>query len=265
MSFNTIEWQASEGVGLITLNRPKPLNAMTLEMIGELITVLDRARSDAAIRCLMITGRGRGFCAGADLAGFEADFNDAAGQRDLGLAMDRLFNPMIRRLRDIPKPVVCAVNGVAGGGGANLALAGDIVVAARSARFTQAFVNISLMPDLGGSWFLPRNLGAQRAAALAMLATSVSAEQAQACGLVWEVYEDAEFVDNSMALAKRIAAGPTRAYAAIKHALNQSATADLDSQLDLERDLQRELGRTSDHAEGVAAFRAKRPAEFRGA
>jgi 2-(1,2-epoxy-1,2-dihydrophenyl)acetyl-CoA isomerase len=265
MGFTTIEWQVNRGVGRLTLNRPQPLNAMTLEMIGEIIAALDSARDDAAVRAVMITGNGRGFCAGADLRDFEERFNDTSGQRDLGAAMDRLFNPMMRRIRDLPKPVLCAVNGVAGGGGANLALAGDIVVAARSARFTQAFVNISLLPDLGGTWFLPRVLGDQNARALSMLADSVSAEQALARGMVWEVYDDAEFAGRAFALAQRLAEGPSLAYAAIKQALNTAATASLDSQLDLERDLQRKLGRTADHAEGVAAFRAKRPAQFTGA
>jgi len=265
MNFDTIEWDVANGVATIALNRPKPLNAMTIGMISDINTALDAAGEDAAIRCVLITGRGRGFCAGADLTEFESGFDNASGERDLGLAMDRLFNPMIQRIRALPKPVLCAVNGAAGGGGANLALAGDIVVAARSARFTQAFVKISLLPDLGGTWFQPRILGAQRAAALSMLADGVPAEQALAWGLVWEVYDDAEFALRARALAERLAAGPTLAYAAIKRALNQASTASLDAQLDLERDLQRELGRTADHAEGVAAFRSKRPATFRGA
>jgi 2-(1,2-epoxy-1,2-dihydrophenyl)acetyl-CoA isomerase len=178
--------------------------------------------------------------------------------------MDRLFNPMIRAMRDLPKPIVGAINGVAAGGGANLALACDVLLAARSARFDQAFVRISLMPDLGGTWFLPHLVGDARARALAMLGTSLTAAEAERMGMVWQVVEDASLMDEAGALARRLAAGPTLAYAAIKQAINVAATNTLDQQLDLERDSQRMLGRTADSREGVAAFRAKRPAQFTG-
>jgi 2-(1,2-epoxy-1,2-dihydrophenyl)acetyl-CoA isomerase len=207
---------------------------------------------------------GRGFCAGADLSGTGPGDVGPDGKPDVGTAMDRLFNPMMRRIRDLPKPVIAAVNGVAAGGGANLALAADIVIAARSARFDQAFVRISLIPDLGGTWFLPHNVGDAAARALAMLGTSVPAEKAEQMGMIWQVVDDAALMEEARSLAKRMAAGPTLSYAAIKHALNSAGTNSLSQQLDLERDLQRALGGSDDFREGVAAFLAKRPANFRG-
>jgi 2-(1,2-epoxy-1,2-dihydrophenyl)acetyl-CoA isomerase len=178
--------------------------------------------------------------------------------------MDRLYNPMIRAIRELPKPVIAAVNGVAAGGGANLALACDIVLAARSARFDQAFVRISLIPDLGGTWFLPHTVGDARARALGMLGASVPAEEAERMGMIWQAIEDRELMPQAAGLAHRLAAGPTLSYAAIKRALGAAATNTLDRQLDLERDSQRALGRSADFREGVAAFLAKRPAAFTG-
>lgn len=254
----------ADGVMTITLNRPQRLNAMSHALIAAMNETLDRARDDTAVRCVLITGTGRGFCAGADLSGSGPGDSGSDGKPDVGTAMDRLFNPMMRRIRALPKPVIAAVNGVAAGGGANLALAADIVIAARSARFDQAFVRISLIPDLGGTWFLPHNVGDARARALAMLGTSVPAEKAEQMGMIWQVVDDAALMDEARALAKRMAAGPTLSYAAIKRALNESGTNSLDQQLDLERDLQRELGRSEDFKEGVGAFLAKRPAQFKG-
>jgi 2-(1,2-epoxy-1,2-dihydrophenyl)acetyl-CoA isomerase len=225
---------------------------------------LARARDDEDVRCVLLTGVGRGFCAGADLAGSGPGEPGPDGKPDLGAAMDRLFNPMILAIRALPKPVVAAVNGVAAGGGANLALACDIVLAARSARFDQAFVRISLMPDLGGTWFLPQAVGDARARALAMLGSSVPAEEAARMGMVWQVFDDAVLMAEANKLAHRLAAGPTLSYAAIKAAMNAAATNTLDQQLDLERDSQRRLGRSEDFREGVAAFLAKRPAKFMG-
>lgn len=264
MTYETILYRVEDGVAVLTLNRPERLNAMSHRLVEETNAALDAARDDAAVRCLLLTGTGRGFCAGADLAGRGPGDSGNDGRPDVGTAMDRLFNPMIRKLRGLPKPAIAAVNGVAAGGGANLALACDIVLAARSARFDQAFVRISLIPDLGGTWFLPRLVGDQRARALAMLGVPVPAEEAQRIGLVWQVFDDAALAAESMALAKRLAAGPTRSYAAIKRALDAAATNTLDAQLDLERDLQRELGRSEDFREGVAAFLEKRPARFAG-
>jgi 2-(1,2-epoxy-1,2-dihydrophenyl)acetyl-CoA isomerase len=225
---------------------------------------LARARDDAGIRAVLLTGTGRGFCAGADLAGGGTIDSAAAGPPDLGANMDRIFNPMIRAMRALPKPIVGAINGVAAGGGANFALACDIVLAARSARFDQAFVRISLVPDLGGTWFLPHLVGDARARALAMLGTSLSAAEAERMGMVWQVVDDASLMDEAGKLARRLAAGPTLSYAAIKHAIDAAAINTLDRQLDLERDSQRALGRSADCREGIAAFLAKRPAQFTG-
>ena len=252
------------GVLTLMLNRPQRLNAMSPALIEAMNHELGRARDDKDIRAVLLTGIGRGFCAGADLANGGPGDPDAGGQPDLGAAMDRLFNPMIRAMRALPKPIVAAVNGVAAGGGANLALACDIVLAARSARFDQAFVRISLIPDLGGTWFLPHTVGDARARALAMLGSSVPAEDAQRMGMVWQVLDDSALMEEAKKLAHRLAAGPTLSYAAIKQAINAAATNTLDQQLDLERDSQRALGRSADYKEGVAAFLAKRPATFTG-
>jgi len=252
------------GVLTLVLNRPQRLNAMSNELIEAMNRELARARDDAGVRAVLLTGIGRGFCAGADLAGGGTVDATANVPPDLGANMERIFNPMIRAMRELPKPIVAAVNGVAAGGGANLALACDIVLAARSARFDQAFVRISLLPDLGGTWFLPHTVGDARARALAMLGTSVPAEEAQRMGMIWQVVDDAALMAEATALAQRLASGPTLSYAAIKTAINAAATNTLDQQLDLERDSQRALGRSADFREGVAAFLAKRPAQFMG-
>ena len=254
----------ADGVLTLTLNRPQRLNAMNNALIEAMNRALARARDDAAIRAVLLTGSGRGFCAGADLAGGGTVDAAAAEPPDLGANMDRIFNPMIRAMRALPKPIVGAINGVAAGGGANFALACDIVLAARSARLDQAFVRISLLPDLGGTWFLPHLVGDARARALAMLGTSLTAEQAERMGMIWQVVEDTALMDEATTLARRLAAGPTLSYAAIKQAIDAAATNSLDRQLDLERDSQRLLGKTADSREGVAAFRAKRPAQFTG-
>lgn len=252
------------GVLTLMLNRPQRLNAMSNGLIEAMNAELARARADDGIRAVLLTGVGRGFCAGADLAGGGTVDASAATPPDLGTNMDRIFNPLIRAMRSLPKPIVGAVNGVAAGGGANLALACDIVLAARSAKFDQAFVRISLMPDLGGSYFLPRSVGDARARALAMLGTSVPAEEAERMGMIWQTVDDAALMPEATRLARQLAAGPTLSYAAIKQAINAAATNSLDQQLDLERDRQRELGRSADFREGVTAFLAKRPPRFTG-
>ncbi len=252
------------GVLTLMLNRPQRLNAMSNGLIEAMNAELARARADDGIRAVLLTGVGRGFCAGADLAGGGTVDASAATPPDLGTNMDRIFNPLIRAMRSLPKPIVGAINGVAAGGGANLALACDIVLAARSAKFDQAFVRISLMPDLGGSYFLPRSVGDARARALAMLGTSVPAEEAERMGMIWQTVDDAALMPEATRLARQLAAGPTLSYAAIKQAINAAATNSLDQQLDLERDRQRELGRSADFREGVTAFLAKRPPRFTG-
>jgi 2-(1,2-epoxy-1,2-dihydrophenyl)acetyl-CoA isomerase len=252
------------GVLTLVLNRPQRLNAMSNALIEAMNHELARARDDGDIRAVLLTGTGRGFCAGADLAGGGTVEASASTPPDLGANMDRIFNPLIRAMRALPKPIVGAINGVAAGGGANLALACDVLLAARSARFDQAFVRISLMPDLGGTYFLPHTVGDARARALAMLGTSVPAEEAERVGMVWQVLDDDKLMEEANKLAGRLAAGPTLSYAAIKAAINAASTNTLDQQLDLERDSQRALGRSADYREGVAAFLAKRPAQFTG-
>ncbi len=252
------------GVLTLTLNRPQRLNAMSQPLIAALKEQIARAAGDGAIRAVLLTGTGRGFCAGADLAGTGTGAMGPDGKPDLGAVMETHYNPLIRAIRELPKPVIGAINGVAAGGGANLALSCDIVLAARSARFDQAFVRISLMPDLGGTWFLPHTVGDARARALAMLGTSVPAEEAERMGMVWQVIDDDRLMDEAKKLATKMAAGPTLSYAAIKQAMNRAGTNTLDQQLDLERDSQRALGKSADFKEGVGAFLAKRAATFTG-
>ncbi|HLH87801.1 MAG TPA: 2-(1,2-epoxy-1,2-dihydrophenyl)acetyl-CoA isomerase PaaG [Xanthobacteraceae bacterium] len=249
------------GYRVVTLNRPARLNALTDDVYVGLRTAFAEAQADADCRALMLTGAGRGFCAGADLA----NRLPVDGQpRDLGRSLDTLLNPLIRQLRALPFPTIAAVNGVAAGAGANLALNCDIVLAARSARFIQAFAKIGLIPDAGGSWLLPRLVGAARARALALTAEPLAAETAQAWGLIWKVFDDAQLMPEAEALCAQLAAGPTLAFGLLKRALDAAETTDLDAQLDLERDLQRQAGFSPDYAEGVRAFMEKRAARFSG-
>ena len=248
------------GVLTITLNRPDKLNAFVAEMHGLLRQAITQAEEDASIRALLLTGAGRGFCAGQDLS--ERDMNDP--NLDLGGGLEANYNPFIRRLRALPKPVVAAVNGVAAGAGANLALACDLVLAARSASFIQAFSKIALVPDCGGTYWLPRLVGLQRAMGMALLAERVSAEDAERWGLIWKCVDDAKLMDEANALARALAAGPTHTYGMIKKALYASSGNSLGEQLDLERDFQREVGRHGDYREGVAAFLEKRKPAFTG-
>jgi 2-(1,2-epoxy-1,2-dihydrophenyl)acetyl-CoA isomerase len=254
----------ADGVLSLTLNRPQRLNAMNNPLIEAMNRELARARDDEAIRAVLLTGTGRAFCAGADLVGGGPIDSKASAPPDLGADMERLFNPMIRAMRALPKPIVAAVNGVAAGVGMSFAMASDIAIAGKSASFLQAFARIGLLPDGGSTWFLPRLVGEQRARALAMLAPQISAELAKQWGLIWDVVEDAQLMSTATELARRLATGPTQSLARIKEAMNRAAMNDLSQQLDIERDFQRELGRTEDFREGVAAFLAKRKAEFKG-
>jgi 2-(1,2-epoxy-1,2-dihydrophenyl)acetyl-CoA isomerase len=249
-----------EGWTALTLNRPDRLNAFNEDMHRQLATELSAIAEDETCRAVLLTGAGRGFCAGQDLS----DRVASGGAPDLGATIDTFYNPLIRRIRSLRKPVVCAVNGVAAGAGANLAFACDIVLAVRSAKFIQAFAKIGLVPDSGGTFFLPRLVGDARALALAFLAEPVSAEKAEAWGLIWKVVDDASLVAEAHKLVAHLATAPTQGLAFTKMALNASAGNDLDTQLDLERDLQRQAGRTPDYAEGVRAFMEKRPATFTG-
>ena len=249
------------GVLTLTLNRPDKLNSFNEAMHLALRAGVERAAEDGAVRAVLLTGSGRGFCAGQDLGDRDPR---KGGAPDLGVTLETFYNPTLRLIRALEKPVVCAVNGVAAGAGANIAFACDIVLAARSARFIQAFARIGLVPDAGGSWSLARILGEPRAKALAMLAEPLDAETAASWGLIWKAVDDAALLDEAKAIAARLAAGPTRGLGLIKRAIQAAATNSLDAQLDLERDLQRLAGQTADYAEGVTAFLEKRKAEFTG-
>jgi len=250
------------GVLSLTLNRPERLNALDAALVEALSAGIKRAGADPECRAVLITGAGRGFCAGADLA-YRA-FAPGQARPDLGEALERGINPIIRGIRNLPKPVVCAVNGPAAGAGANIALACDIVLAAKSAQFLQAFVRIGLIPDAGGTFVLPRLVGDARARGLMMLAEPIGAEQAEAAGMIYRAIDDEDLMGEARAIAKRLAAGSTHALGLIKRALAASPANSLDAQLDLERDLQREAGAGDDYVEGVRAFLDKRPANFRG-
>ncbi len=251
-----------QGVMTITLNRPDRLNSFNDLMHQQLAESLTQAERDDSVRCLLITGAGRGFCAGQDLNDRNVDPSGPAP--DLGLSVERFYNPLVRRLAALPKPVIAAVNGVAAGAGATLALGCDMVLAARSASFVMAFSRLGLVPDCGGSWFLPRVAGRARAMGLALLGEKLSAEQAAQWGMIWQMVEDAELVDTSLQLARHLAAQPTFGLGLIKQALLAAETNGLDAQLDLERDYQRMAGRSADYREGVSAFLAKRPPQFSG-
>ncbi|MBT6039361.1 MAG: 2-(1,2-epoxy-1,2-dihydrophenyl)acetyl-CoA isomerase [Halieaceae bacterium] len=261
MLYEHIEYTVARGVACLTLNRPDSLNSFTAAMHGEVAEVLKAAAEDRAIRAVVITGAGRGFCAGQDLN----DRNVAPGERvDLGESVDQFYNPLIRRITGMEKPVICAVNGVAAGAGANLALACDLVFAAESAKFVESFAMLGLIPDSGGSWHLPRMIGMARAKGMAMLMPKVTAQQAKEWGLIWEVVEDAKLMDTVMALAEHLATQPTRGFAYTKQAFSASMTNTLDEQLELEKTLMSTAGFTDDYAEGVKAFLKKRQPEYKG-
>ncbi|WP_371826829.1 2-(1,2-epoxy-1,2-dihydrophenyl)acetyl-CoA isomerase PaaG [Microvirga sp. VF16] len=253
--------ERQEGYRVITLNRPDRLNSFNEAMHAALMSALLDTEADDSCRALILTGAGRGFCAGQDLS----DRVFSPGQiPDLSSTLEHLYNPLVRKLRALQMPVICAVNGVAAGAGANIALACDIVLAARSAKFIQAFAKLGLVPDSGGTWFLPRLIGPARARALALLAEPVPAEQAEAWGMIWKAVDDAALMDEAHRLAAHFAVQPTMGLGLIKQALDASETNDLNRQLDLERDLQGQAGRTPDYLEGVTAFFEKRQPKFSG-
>ncbi|RDK08464.1 enoyl-CoA hydratase-related protein [Cupriavidus lacunae] len=255
----SVLYQASEGVATLTLNRPDVLNAMNGDLMRDLREGVERAAGDASVRAVLLTGAGRGFCAGADLAARGKD-----GITDSGTLLRERYHPLIMMLRQMPKPVITAVNGVAAGAGMSLALAGDVVLAGRSASFLQAFSKIGLIPDAGSTYFVPRYAGEMRARALAILAEKIDAEEAQRIGLVWKVHADDALQDEAGKLARHLATMPTMAYGMIKEALNQSFDNDLAAQLEVEATLQSRASRSEDCKEGVAAFIEKRKPQFKG-
>ena len=263
MTYRTIELEIADGVAEVALNRPDRLNSFTGEMHGELRDALARVQAEPAVRCLLLTGRGRGFCAGQDLQ--DRAQTAEAGAPDLGDSLQQNYNPLIRTLTGLPLPVIAAVNGVAAGAGANIALACDFVLAARSASFVQAFCRLGLVPDSGGTWLLPHLAGRARAMGLAMLGDKLPAEQAAAWGMIWECLPDEALMPRARGLARHLATQPTAGLARIKQAINAAGSNSLDVQLDLERDLQRQAGRSADYREGVAAFLEKREPRFTGA
>ncbi|MCT8972734.1 2-(1,2-epoxy-1,2-dihydrophenyl)acetyl-CoA isomerase PaaG [Microbaculum marinisediminis] len=258
----TIGVEKRAGYAVVTLNRPDKLNAFNAEMHRELRAALDELGADDDCRAILLTGAGRGFCAGQDLG--DRDPSKMDGPPDLGTTLENFYNPLVRRIRAMNKPVVCAVNGVAAGAGANIALACDIVLAAESAKFIQAFARLGLVPDAGGTWQLPRMIGEARAKALALTAEPLPAAKAAEWGLIWKSVADDALMAEATSLVESFAKGPTIGYALTKQAIQAAASNSLDEHLDLERDLQREAGRTPDYAEGVAAFLEKRPAKFTG-
>ena len=262
MTYETILHESANGIARVTLNRPDRLNSFTAKMHEELRDALAKVKADAAVRVLLLTGAGRGFCAGQDLSDRAVAPSDAPV--DLGASIANNYRPLVLALRSLPMPVVCAVNGVAAGAGANIALACDLVIAAKSASFIQAFCKIGLIPDSGGTFFLPRLVGTARAMGLALLGDKLSAQQAAEWGLIWKCVEDAELSSTVDALLAQLAQAPTKGLVATRRALHASANTTLEVQLDLERDLQRVLGYSADYREGVGAFLAKRAPRFTG-
>lgn len=262
MGYETIQFERDGGIARLTFNRPDRLNSFTVAMHEEVADALDTAASDPAIRTVLLTGAGRGFCAGQDLS--DRAVAPGGDPVDLGASVELYYAPLIRRITSLPKPVVCAVNGVAAGAGANIALACDIVIAARSARFIQSFANIGLIPDSGGTWVLPRLVGQARALALALTGEPLGAETAADWGLIWKCVDDELLASEADKIARRFALGPTRGLAATKALIRGASLLSLDAELDRERDAMRELGASDDYREGVAAFMEKRKPAFSG-
>ena len=263
MAYRHILLTLEDGVALIRFNRPGALNALTPAMVDELSEALDCAAADEAVRAIVLTGEGRGFCSGADLVDTRNNPRlDAQGRLDVGAVLEAHYNPLILKMRALPKPIISAVNGMAAGVGATLALVADLTLAGRSAYFLQAFVNVGLIPDGGGTWLLPRAVGPQRAMGMALLGEKLPATQARDWGLIWDVVDDEQLLPSAMALARRLANGPAGAIARIKQTIHAAAGNSLEQQLVLERELQRECGLTADFEEGTAAFVEKRKANF---
>jgi 2-(1,2-epoxy-1,2-dihydrophenyl)acetyl-CoA isomerase len=262
MNYDNIKFKIENGIALLTLNRPDKLNSFTQAMHLDVRSALALVRTDPSVRVLVLTGAGRGFCAGQDLS--DRAVEPGAQGVDLGKSVEEYYAPLVMSLRALPMPVICAVNGVAAGAGANIALACDIVLAAKSASFVEVFCKLGLIPDSGGTWILPRLIGHARATGLAMLGEKLNAETAEQWGMIWKCVPDEALMDQAMAMAEHFALAPTRGLAFTKKALQASYTNTLPEQLKLERDMMRELGYSHDYCEGVAAFIAKRPPHFTG-
>ena len=262
MTTDSVLLETEEGVATVTLNRPKLRNAFDTAMHARLGAVLDAVEGDESVRAVILTGAGPGFCAGQDLNERRREEGDPAP--DLGQSLGERYNPLIRRLARFPVPTIAAVNGVAAGAGCALALACDIVLAARSARFAFAFARIGLIPDSGATYFLPRLVGRAKAMGMALVGEPVGAEEADRIGLIWKAVDDGALMDEARVLARQFAAGPAEGLKRIKQAMLASAGNDLDAQLDLERDIQRELGVSEDYAEATRAFFEKRAPVFKG-
>ena len=260
MDFQTIHFERGNGIARLALNRPEKLNAFNVLMHREVAAALDAIEADGSLRVLLMTGRGRGFCAGQDLS----ERNVHGGPLDLGETTRTYYNPLVKRLASLKIPTLCAVGGVAAGAGVNLALACDIVVARASAKFVQAFSSIGLVPDAGGSYWLPRMIGQARALGFTLLGESLSAQQAETWGLIWKAIDDDRFDEEVEALVTRLAAAPTRGLGAAKSAIRAAAHNTLEQQLALESASQFECGRTEDYKEGVRAFKERRPPRFTG-
>ena len=261
--YETILFDVADGIARLTLNRPDRLNSFTVQMHEEVADALGRVeKGENSPRTLILTGAGRGFCAGQDLS--ERAVAPSSEAVDLGHSVETYYNPLVRRLVALDMPVICAVNGVAAGAGANLAFACDIVVAARSAKFIESFANIGLIPDTGGTWTLPRLTGMPRALGMALTGEPIVAERAENWGLIWKCVDDEALASEVETLAQRFATGPTAGLAATKHAIRQSGLKTLDEELDNQRDLMRRLGYSDDYREGVAAFMEKRTPVFTG-
>lgn len=264
--FETIQVETANGVATLTLNRPERLNSFTVAMHGEVRAALARIAADSAIRCLILTGAGRGFCAGQDLSDRAVSPEAAADAEgvDLGASIENFYKPLLLSLRALPMPTIAAVNGVAAGAGANIPFACDLVYAAKSASFIQSFAKLGLVPDCGGTWWLPRLVGPVRAMGLTLMGEKLSAAQAAEWGLIWRCVDDDQLMPTVLTVAQQLAAGPTRGYVRTRQAIDAAWLLPFEAALDIERDHQRELGQSADYREGVAAFIEKRAAVFTG-
>jgi len=265
MPFEHILLTVDGGVARLTLNRPDKMNSFHGAMHAEVRAALDAVQADPAVRALVLTGAGRAFCAGQDLADPDMPFVPGEKAPDLGELVEKNYKPLILRLQNLRVPTVAAVNGMAAGAGASLALACDLVVAAKSASFLQAFSKIGLIPDTGGTWFLPQRVGMARAMGLALLADRLPAQQAADWGLIWSAVDDAAFAGAVEAVAKQLASGPTKAYVRTRQAMQAAASHTLEQQLSMEAGFMRELGWSHDCNEGITAFMGKRAPRFTGA